>query len=348
MKKSISIIIAAVSFMALSCSKTDTDSLGLKQSVEKGVSDINYALKTISGTQDYQILIANSTPVNSEEKGSYADSITLDMVAGIYDFQPDFFHFHNFFIPYPLFKKTGTSDQMIVNLPQKLIFHPGHLHKVNPPDTLLNNDFTIKASDYHYFYSWLNNFDYKLTADFTLDNNDLGSLEVISASEGATGSSYYSKYTFTEGYNINVSFQSGDTTISSFTLLKDDDVLMKETVVFTGTDFHRRERQYILTIGNVDIKRGSGIDSIQVYLDGVLQQKAGARIVDSTDSDGSIRHHRDILLTFDDGTTTNLSDLLDPVHEVLKSIVDSLHSMNFAKNIVDYIAIGINYCMHYH
>jgi hypothetical protein len=134
---------------------------------------------------------------------------------------------------------------------------------------------------------------------------------------------------------------------------------LKETVITTkqlykdggeetNDQFHHRERLYILTVGNVDIKRGSGLDSIQVYLNGVLQKHAGAKIIDSAGTDGSICHKRDILLVFDDGTTTNLSTLINPAKEALKTLVDALRSMNFAKNIVDYIAIGINYHFHHY
>ena len=117
---------------------------------------------------------------------------------------------------------------------------------------------------------------------------------------------------------------------------------MKETTIRIWRDYHNKEKQYILSVGNVDIVRSSGIDSIQVFLDGVLQQTAGAKITDP-DTEGSICHHRDILLTFDDGTTTNLSDLIQPAKETLGTLVDSMHSMRFAKNVVDYIAISIYY-----
>lgn len=345
MKKSGLLFAVILSFLTWACSKIETENLNLKHSVEKSVTDINKAISSISATKGYQILSANTSALKSEI--SFTDSISLSLVAGIYDFKPDIFHHREFFIPYRLFKKTGTSDQMIVNLPQKLVFHPSYLHNINPPDSLLRNDFTIKASDYHYYYSWFNQYDYKLTAGFTLASADIGSLDIISACSKKSGRSYSSKYTFTDGYNINVSFQSGDTTVSSFALSKDEETLLKETTITLGQDFHKKERQYILSLGNVDIKRGSGIDSIQVYLDGVLQKKAGAKIIDSTDTEGSICHHRDILLTFDDGTTTNLSDLIKPAKEALRTLVDSLHSMNFATNVVDYIAISIYYHSYY-
>jgi hypothetical protein len=345
MKRAIFLFAIILCFLNWSCSKIDTENLNLKRSVEKSVADINNAISSISSTKGYQILSASTSALKSEI--SFTDSISLSLVAGIYDFKPDIFHHREFFIPYMLFKKTGTSDQMIVNIPQKLVFHPRYLHNLNLPDSLLKNDFTIKASDYHYYYSWFNKYDYKLTAGFTLASEDIGSLDIISSGNKESGFSYSSKYTFNDGYNINVSFQSGDTTVSSFALSKAAETLLKETTITVGQDFHKKERQYTLSVGNVDIKRGSGIDSIQVYLDGVLQKKAGAKIIDSADTEGSICHHRDILLTFDDGTTTNLSDLIKPAKEALSTLIDSLHSMNFATNVVDYIAISIYYHSYY-
>ncbi|HKK42251.1 MAG TPA: hypothetical protein VJ963_07570, partial [Bacteroidales bacterium] len=106
---------------------------------------------------------------------------------------------------------------------------------------------------------------------------------------------------------------------------------------------HKHERVYELSIGNVDIMRGYGIDSIQVYLDGILQKTAGAKITDNSDTTGTICGKRDILLTFDDGTTARLSDLIGPALTELKSLVTSLHDMYFAENVVNYVAINIYY-----
>jgi hypothetical protein len=342
MKKSVLTIAIISALIGWSCSKIETEKLTLKQSVEKSVADINDAINIISATKGYEILSANASDLKSEE--DFRDSITLDMVAGIYDFKPDLLHHRHFFIPYRLFERTGDSNLMVVNLPQKLVFHPGCLHTIHPPDSMLDNDFTITATDYYFCYTWFNMFDYRLNAGFTLDSEDLGSFDVLASGNKESGTSCSSEYTFTEGYSIGVNFESGDSSVSSFVLASEDEILLKETHITIRQGHHKRERLYILTLGNVEIRRGTGIDSIQVYLDGVLQKEAGAKIIDDTGSNGSFCHHRDILLTFDDGTTMNLSELLDPARDILRTLYDSLHSMNLAKNIVDYIAI----CIHYH
>jgi hypothetical protein len=350
MKRNILAISVVFGILAMSCSKTDSNlqnqPVGLKQSIEKNVADINTALNKISTTKGYQILSLGANPsAKAAIPGTeFKDSITLALISGIYNYQPDtiLMHHHMAF-PFRLFKKTGTSNNMVVNLPQRLIFHPGYLHSFNTKDSVLKNDFTITATNYHFYYNTWSSLDYKLTAGLALNSADLGSFDISAVSNSSKERSNSSKYTFTGGYSILTAWQSGDTSKLSFALLKDNNPLLYETTLFTGTGFHKREKQYDLTIGNVEIKRGFGIDSIQVYLGGVLQKKAGAKITDSADSTGTICNKRDILLTFDDGTTTKLSTLIGSPLTQLKTLVTSLHDMYFAENVVDYIALNIYY-----
>ncbi len=345
MRKTVLTIAIISSIMAWSCSRFETEKLNLKQSVERSVADVNTAIHVISESRGYEILSADEAALKSET--DFRDSITLDMVSGIYDFKPDLSNHHQFFIPYRLFEKTGESDLMVVNLPQELVLHPGSLHTKPAADSILKNDFTITASDYNFYYTRFDEFDYKLNAGFELDSEDLGSFDVLASGSKDSGTSYSSEYTFSEGYTIGVGFESGDSSVSSFVLADGDDILLKETHITLRQGYHKKERLYLLTIGNVEIRRGTALDSIQVFLDGVLQKEAGAKIMDPSGSDGSFCHNRDILLTFDDGTTMNLSELLDPSREILRTLYDSLHSMKLAKHIVDYIAISIYYHSHY-
>jgi hypothetical protein len=345
MKRNILIIGVVFVLLGWSCSKVDNQrQLGLKQSIEQNTAAINTAMSKISETKGYQILSLSVDPAVKEVAAgtTYKDSITLGLIAGIYDYQPDtIMMHHNFAYPFRLFKKTGTSNMMIVNLPQKLIFHPRYLHNFLKSDSVLKNDFTISASDYHLYYNYWNNLDYKLTAGLTLSSVDLGSFDISSVSTSFNNHVNSSKYTFTGGYSISTSWQTGDTSKLSFALLKDNNALLMESTLFVGTGFHKMEKQYDLTIGNVEIKRGFGIDSIQVFQNGVLQKTAGAKITDSSDSTGTICNKRDILLTFDDGTTTKLSTLIGSPLTQLKTLITSLHDMYFAENIVDYIAMNI-------
>jgi hypothetical protein len=343
MKKNIVLVVVAAGLMAWGCSKVESD-MSLKQSLEKGVADVNTAISKISGTKGYQMLTVASDLAKADD--GFNDSITLDLVAGIYNFQPSPVMRNHFYFPYRLFKKTGASEKMVVNLPEKLIFHPKYLRFLNMADSTLKNNFSISAKDYHLYYNWWRNYDYKLAADFTLDSDPLGSLELTTEANSYGDNSNSAKFTFTDGYNLVTSWNTGDTTETSFSLTKDDDILLKEARVFIWHPNHKGEKQYTLTIGKVDIKRMSGVDSIQVYLNGVLQKEAAAFITDSSDTTGTICHKRDILLTFDDGTTAKLSEMINPGLEALRNLVDSMRGMYFAKNIVDYIALSIYYNTH--
>jgi len=344
MKKNIIVVAILMALAAWQCSKIDSANhkLSLKESLEANVAEINSALNTISATKGYQLLSVSSEDAKSDD--SFKDSITLDLIAGIYDYQPDPVPRNHFYFPYKLFKKTAESDKLIVNLPHKMFLRPKYLHNYNITNEVPENNFTITASDYHFYYTWWNQYDYKLDAGFMLDSEDIGNLVMLASGGMSCGFFQSSKYTFTEGYSVLRENQTGDTTKMVFALTEDDDTLMAETVMFIGSGFKRKERHYILSIGNIDIKRSTGIDSIQVYLDGVLQKKSAAKIIDDNDYNNSVCYKRDILLTFDDGTSAKLSELLNPSRDILRSLVKSLGEMYLAKHIVDYIA----FCIYYH
>ncbi len=341
MKRNI-LLISIVFVAAISgCSKFDT-STSLKQSVENSVAKINTAASDLSASSGYQLLTVTDIP--GKDGIGFSDSIDLEMIAAVYDFAP-YPVLYNW-CPYPrrFFKKTGESDSLIVNMPQRMVYHPRYMYGYVYKDTASTNNFTVAASDYHLYYSGLSKYDYKLSAGFILDKEDIGTLDMLANAKGWASNGYSSKFTFKEGYNIEVSMDRGDTTTASFALADEDEILLKETRIYSGGKCHNNcERTYILTIGNVDIVRSTEIDSIQVFLNGVLQKKAAARIIDNSDTTGTICHRRDIILTFDDGTTANLSEMIKPGMDVLGTLVESLHSMYFAKYVVDYIAVNIYY-----
>jgi hypothetical protein len=347
MKKNVLISILVVGLTAWQCSRMDSKS-DLKLSFQNNVEKINTGIAKISNSPAYQLITLSGDPTKSDL--SYSDSITLAIVAGIYDYQPDTIpHYRYFYFPYKLFKKTGDSEHMIINLPQKLVYHPRYMHYYNPKDTVPPNNFTIDASDYHIYINWWQSYDYKLTADLKLDNEDLGNMDIGSSASSYKDHNYSSTYNFPENYSITTSWETGDTSKSSFAFKDGNGTLLEESSVIVRTGFRYREKQYTLSIGNIDIVRTTGIDSMQVFLDGVLQSQAAVKIYDTSDTTATICHKRDILLTFDDGTTAKLSELISPALDKLRTLIDSLHSMRFAKNIVDYIAGSIYYNGdHYH
>jgi hypothetical protein len=354
MKKIVVAMTVGFALMAWSCSKVDTANSGLRQSVEKGVADLSHAVSTISGTPGYQLLTLSDNVAKSDF--AFNDTINMKMVAGIYDFQPDTVIRYHYFSPYRLFKKTGESENMVVNLPEMLVMHPRHLLFFNMKDTVYPNNFTITATDYHLYFNWWHNYEYKLTAGLTLDNVNAGSMDVSSTSTSEHSNSYSSSFTFKDGYHIATLWQDGDTATSSFYLNQSSDTLFKETSTFIWHFEHENmgmmhhgnnaERHYDLTIGNVEIKKTAGIDSIQVFVGGVLQGHAAQIVTDLSDTTASVCYRRDVLLTYDDGTTAKLSELMAPVKEQLKTLRDSLRSMYFSKHIIDYIAYSIYFESH--
>jgi hypothetical protein len=347
MKKYLVAIVVLVGMAAWSCSKTNTGNGSLKNEVEKGVSDINNAVSKISGTTGYQLLTINSAV--TKDDAAYSDTITLSKVAGVYDFQPDTVWRIGHFCPYKLFQKTAESENMVINVPEELILHPRRLFAFELKDTVYANNFTITATDYHVYYNWWHNFEYKLTAGLTLDNADAGSLDVSATSKWARDNSYSSKFTFKDGYGIAAIWQDGDTATSSFLLTHNSDTLFRESNIFIWQNSHKAEKYYNLLIGSVEIKKSIGIDSLQVYVNGLLQQHAAQITTTESDTTASVCKKRDILLTYDDGTTAKLSELIAPVKVELDSLHQSLRSMYFARNIVDYIASSIYFESHdYH
>jgi hypothetical protein len=345
MKKPITVAAALIAVISWQCSKVD-QSLSLKESVEHNAAKINSAFNKIADSKGYQLLSVTEDGTKTEGIDGFRDSVDLELIAGIYDFKPGTDKPRNIYFPLRLFRKIDENDKLIVNMPEKLAYHPRYLHFCDRADSALTNNFTISATGYHFYYNWWNNSDYKLVADFTLDKKDVGSLDMFSIWKSATAGMQSKKFTFPEGYTIVKSVETGDTAKIIFALTQDEKTLLKEALMFTGEGFKRSEKQYVLSIGNVEIKRITGIDSIQVFLDGVLQKESGAIIIDNEDYNSSICNKRDILLKFDDGTTANLSDLISPAMETLKDLSKSLGEMYFSKHIVDYIAFSIYYNNH--
>jgi len=342
MRKNIIITAVILAVTGWQCSKVD-QSLSLKESIEQSAVRINTAFDEIAASEGYRMLSVTGDDAKSDFEEGFRDSIDLDLIAGIYDYKPGTGQTNNFYFPVRLFRKTGTSDELIVNLPEKLVFHPRYLHFFNRADSALKNNFKIVATDYHFYYNWWNNSDYKLDADFLLDSKEIGNLSMFSSWESGAEGSHSRNYTFPEGYTVIRGSETGDTSKLVFALAQDNDTLLMETLMFYGEGFSRKEKLYILSIGNVDIMRGTAFDSIQVFLDGVLQETAGVKIIDDQDYNASICHKRDIQLTFDDGTVAKLSELISPARETMRSLSKVLGDMYFSKQIIDYIAFSIYY-----
>ena len=190
MKRNILVISMVLAAAAFGCSKFDT-STSLKESVENSVAKINTAASDLSASKGFQLLSVSEYPTKGET--GYSDSIDLEMIAGVYDFDPSRVLYSWYPCPRRFFKKTGESDKMVVNMPEVMVYHPRLLYNYIYKDTARNNNFTITASDYHYYYSKFSKYDYRLAAGFSLDREDIGTLDLIAKS------GYFGKASFRTG-----------------------------------------------------------------------------------------------------------------------------------------------------
>lgn len=266
-KGKIVIIMALVGLSSWQCSKelstvpastgngtSGNINLSLKESFTLSIAKVNNTFAKISETQGYKLLSATSSNT-SLSSATFKDSITLGLIAGIYAFQTDSLQPRHFGDLARLFTKTGTSTDLIVKLPQKFIFYPGYLRNVVKKDSILGNNFTVDASDYHYYFTGNSNYDYKVLAGFVLDSSNIGNINVIATGNSTSGSNYNVKYSFNDGYFLTVAGISGDSTQSSMSLASDSGTLLQESVSYANSGFgRRRESQYTLIIGNVEVK----------------------------------------------------------------------------------------------
>lgn len=355
MKKQFRLIVVTVILGAsvLSCTKnTVVDNSSLKQSINQSALSLNTAMNTISSSKAYSILTVSDATLKSATitDASYKVYITLDSVKGVYNYKPVNKTDRWGWSLIKFFTKTADNSKMIVKMPLSKVTHPRALRQFIPADSTLANNFSIAVSDYHNNYNSYWDYDYLLTSEISVDNVVTGDLNIKSVVSPTNGIQYSSEYSFTGGYTAQYKYNSGDTTLSSFTILNGTTVLYQEKLQTVKNDTARfgREHQYTLTIGNVQIVRKSGTSAVTVYLNDVLQANAVVKIVDKDssrdqDHEVSILKKRDIQIKFDDGTTTTVSALVGNSVTNIKTLFNSLHSVYFAAGIVDWIAYDIYY-----
>lgn len=336
-----------LSTLVFSCTKNATDSVpvSLKSAVLSSTQNLNQAVTDITTSKAYGILSVSSADV-LKSGTVYTANIGLDLVKGKYDYkalnntsgamQP--------LIRY--FTKTDNA-KVVVNMPLSKLKNPKILRSYQASDATLANNFSIAVSDYHNNYNNYHDFDYVNVADITVDNVKAGSLNIKSFISPDLGRDYASSYTFENGYTAKYIYKTGDPTTSSFSILKGTSVLYQEEVLTTkdATTEYGHERQYNLTVGDVKIVRKSD-KSVEVYVKGTLQPNATVKVIDEDENEGeehSICHKRDLQITFEDGTTAKLSDLISQSVADIKTIFTSLHDVYFAAYVVDWLAYDIYY-----
>ncbi|MEI8047319.1 MAG: hypothetical protein WCI92_08065 [Bacteroidota bacterium] len=353
MKKTGQIIltIALISTLFLGCTKIDSnsDTNSLKQSLKSSSANLGKAMDAITASPAFSILTVDGGMMKSTV--SIADSgydayISLEQIKGIYDYKPAVKP-DKWGVPLiRFFNKTADDNQMIVRMPLEKVKNPRLLRHFSPSDSTLTNNFAIAVSGYHNNYNNYHDFDYALASGISVNNVVAGNLNINSVVSPAKGIHYSAQYAFSGSYTAQYKSNSGDTTVSEFTILENDNVLYQEKLLSIRNDTAHfgRETQYMLTIGNVQIVKKSGNTKPEIYLNGILQPNAIVTIIDVVpDPQASVCRKRDIQITFEDGTTTTVSALISSSVSNIKTLFESLHQVYFAAYIVDWIAYDIYY-----
>jgi hypothetical protein len=360
MKRQVRIIlgIALIGATLWSCSKTEggLDSNSFKSAINLSAQDLNSAMATISSTKAFSILTVDGGTMmksaSSMQKSSTAiDSIyrvyiPLEKISGVYDYHPVVKKDRWGQPLINFFTRISDSSLMVVNMPLEKVKNPRALRSFSAADSTLTNNFTIAVSEYHNNYNSYWDYDYALASQISVDNEVAGNLNINSLVSPKLGVHLTSEYAFSGSYTAKYQYDSGDTTVSSFSIMNDGNVLYQEKLLTVRNDTARfgREHQYILTIGDVQIVRKSATKTVEVFVNGVLQPNATVTIVDQEeDSEASACKKREIQITFEDGTSTTVSALIGQSIDNIKTLFQSLHTVYFAAYVVDWIAYDIYY-----
>ena len=351
MNRKVRLIIAAAiaASIAISCTKNDgqLDGTSLKLAIDQSVMNLNTAIDKISASNAYSIFTAADGGLKSSTTDPvYKVYIGLDKISGVYEYKPVTTRDRWGFSLIRFFNRTGDNTNMIVKMPLKKVKNPMSLRHFSPADSALVNNFSINVSDYHNNYNSYWDYDYLIDSKISIDDKEAGSLSMKSLVSPDLGRNYFSQYAFTEGYTTQYRYVSGDTTVSSFTILKDKSIVYEEKRITVKNDTarFRHEHTYILTIGSVSITRKHGWEGAQIAVNGVVQQNAVIAMVDNEDDEeASVCNHREIQITFEDGTKTTISTLISESVDNIRTIYKSLHQVYFAAYVVDWIAYDIYY-----
>ncbi len=350
------LLVSAVALLSWSCTSEISDS-SLQSSLDKSSQTLSIALQKITSSDGYQVLATPETTTSSFSKvyspiiDSTYNSILLADIVGEYEFNKA-----NTYIRWKLpvtnfFSKTAdNASLMIVRLPEEKIKMPNSLFVYNPADTLLTNNYVFSLNKYDYKFNRMLGWTYDMASTVNVKTVDAGALSIQSSNSKEAGYKFASEFAFTNGYTLKSNYTTGDTSVSVYAIYEGAKVIFEEsfTAIKTSADNRHREREYSMTIGDVKIIRQMGLnslDSAKVYVAGVLQTTAKVEVVDiatTDDTDVSVTaHKRELKITFDDGTSKTISELLGTSIETIRNLFISLRQSYFATRIVDRIAWDI-------
>ena len=360
--KKIYLALFLLSVITWSCTtQNELSNSSLKNSINASAQSLTTAMNSITSTNGYKILSAQGNltgqPMMARQSVAAFDStysqILLADVAGKWNYKAALF---NKWSPSLLrfFQNAGTSTDMIVSLPESKVKQPWTLLRYVAADTTLVNNYVIDVSKYAYHFNRFLGWDYDMASNISVSGTSVGDLAIQSSNSRTAGYHFVSGFTFANGYVASASYTSGDTIISTYNISKANTTLYEEkyTAIRPSATSRHRERQYSLTIGNVQIVRNAGpnsLDSAKVYVNGVLQLHSVVKIVTdststvaSTDDESTVtKNSRTIQITFDDGTTTTIKALLGSTINDITTLFTSIRQAYFATGIVDWIAWDI-------
>ncbi|MEI6752931.1 MAG: hypothetical protein WCK78_07165 [Paludibacter sp.] len=373
--KNFFLVLTSLSMITWSCtsesdlanSKTLSDtslasSKSLKSSITANAQSLQTAVSSIMSTDGYKLLSANTSSssvkmgVNSYYQPFDTVAVTYGLadVAGVWDYKAALNYRHR--VPLNSFfqkSTTETSADFILRLPDSKIKHPWDLLHSTPADTLLTNNYVVDVSKYNRWFQQFApgryNWSYEMNSNIKVNDLAIGDLRILSTNDKTKGYNFSSTFGFSNGYTANTTYTDGDTIKSVYNISKDGQILYLEK--YTGvrpTNYGSHpERYYSLIIGNVEIDRKGGpnsLDSAKVYLGGVLQTKAKVEMitVSTTSTETTIiKKSRTIQITFDDGTVTTVKELLGSTITDIDTIFTSIRQAYFATNIVDNVSYYI-------
>lgn len=344
--------LATVALVGWSCTSGPESSL--QTSLDNNAATLSTALNNITSSTSYQVLATPSVS-GSAAAAAYAPAvdstyttINLADIAGEYEFNKAK-TYRKFKQPITVFfTKVADNAKMIVRLPVEKLRKPNTLFLYNPSDTLLTNNYVYTLGKYYYSYNRSLGWNYDMASTINIDGTDAGALDIQSSNSSAAGYKFASGFDFGNGYSIKTQYTTGDTAVSVYSVYQGSTALYQETHTAIKSSGRHREREYTLTIGNVSIVRKAGpnsLDSAKVYVGGVLQASAKVELVDLSSSDNTdvsiVSKKREIKITFDDGTSKTVSELLGTSITTIRELFATLRQSYYATSIVDRIAVTV-------
>ncbi|MCZ4693263.1 hypothetical protein DWB61_06595 [Ancylomarina euxinus] len=359
MKKSIFCIGTLLLFSAAlwSCSD-DSDNnleedLSLVQLMEVKANALADAVVDISESKGFEIITIDDASMKmgggQSDDSRYVMTITLNDIKGIYDYKKGLTEQQGItkYGYLKVFDKVADSESFILRLPKEKAMRPWKLYV--DEDVEYVNDFVITTNEYNYSYLGGMQFDYLLNSEIEIEDEKAGELFVDWSISENMNFDYQSKFTFADDFSVGVEFGLNEMYSYAFNLMKGDDILFREEVeISKSDDTDKRELKYSLELGNIKIIWNSESESYVVYRNGELQEGAKIQVTHKYESDEAhvafCRKGRDIKITFEDGTSIQLSELLTAnTLELMNKIFSSMHDMKFVKHIVDKVAREVYY-----